>query len=301
MKLTSLDLNLLVVLRALLQEKHVTRAGRAVGLSQPATSAALARLRRHFGDELLVRVGQRYELTPLGMSLLDQVDSACELLERLFSARQGFDPATARRTFTLLTSDYSIAVLGEELIRITSREAPGVRLCLRQLGSLDVADLDTALRSVDGVLLPQGFISGYPSIHLYADRWMCLVSADNPAAHGEMQVEELAKMPWVTYYGRRTATIPAFTQLGLLGIEPRIDVVVESFQALPFLVAGTERVALIQERLARRYEGVTAVRAVDCPLDLPPLNEMMWWHPMHTRDPGHVWLREILVRSGSHL
>ena len=301
MKLASLDLNLLVVLRALLREKHVTRAGRAVGLSQPATSAALARLRRHFGDELLVRVGQSYELTPLGAVLLDQVDSACEVLERVFSAQQGFAPATARRTFTLLAPDYAVAVLGEELSRITRREAPNIRLCLRQLGQRAAGDLDTTLRAVDGVLLPQGVVDGYPSVYLYTDRWLLLVSSDSPSATRGITLDELSEKPWAACRGELENISPTLSQLGLPGVEQRIEVVAESFSALPFLVAGTDRVALIQEKLARRYAGLAAVRAIDCPLDLPPLNEMMWWHPAHTRDPGHIWLRETMARIGSRV
>src|SRR5687768_1422083 len=103
--LASLDLNLVVALRALLEERNVTKAGRRVGLSQPAMSAALARLRRHFDDDLLSRAGGHYELTALGLALLDRTAAACDLLERVFTSQADFDPAREEHEFTLIASD----------------------------------------------------------------------------------------------------------------------------------------------------------------------------------------------------
>lgn len=117
------DVATLPVLRALLVERNVTRAGESVGLSQPATSAVLARLRRRFGDQLLIRVGRDYELTPLAAGLLSRIESATEALERVFG--DDFDPATTNRQFSLALSDYTVAILFEELNRILAEEAPG--------------------------------------------------------------------------------------------------------------------------------------------------------------------------------
>ncbi len=296
MNLASLDLNLVIALRALLRTRNVTRAGREIGLSQPAMSAALARLRRHFGDELLVRTGGAYDLTPLGLTLIDPAETACELLERLFSAEADFDPAGSDREFTLIVADYALAVLGEELSRAVHEEAPGVGLRLQQISPAAIDDLDTTLRAVDGVLMPHGIIAGYPAVDLFTDRWLCLVAAENPIA--DLSMDDLASMPWVDLYYRPTAYTPASRQLALLGVEPRVEIVVESFQSVPFLIAGTSRIALIQERLARRYEGIAAVRTLECPFDAVPLAEAMWWHPVHARDAGHVWLRDLMARVG---
>jgi DNA-binding transcriptional LysR family regulator len=103
--LASLDLNLVVALRALLEERNVTNAGRRIGLSQPAMSAALARLRRHFDDDLLSREGGRYELTALGLALLDRTANACDLLERVFTSQADFDPTREEHEFTLIATD----------------------------------------------------------------------------------------------------------------------------------------------------------------------------------------------------
>jgi DNA-binding transcriptional LysR family regulator len=167
--LASLDLNLLVALRALLEERNVTRAGLRVGLSQPAMSAALARLRRHFGDELLVRNGNRYELTPLGTALHAPAVNSYAMLERLFTSRADFQPATERHEFTLLSSDYAIAVFGTALARVLHTEAPGVRLQFLNMPSEVVENAESVLSGVDGLLMPHGVIGDLPAVELYRD------------------------------------------------------------------------------------------------------------------------------------
>lgn len=297
MDLASLDLNLLVALRALLEERNVTRAGRRIGLSQPATSAALARLRRHFGDELLVRDGNSLQPTPLGTALLVPAAAACGLLERLFNSRADFDPATDRREFTLLASDYAVAVFGAELARALHARAPGVRLHFRHVGLPLVESPDTALSAVDGVLMPHGVISGFPTVELYRDEWVCLVAGDHPEIGDEITMDDLARLPWVVY--QRVFDTPATRQLNLLGLEPRVEVSTESFQLLPTLVAGTRRVALIQRRLAWALRDIAPVRTLPCPFDAVPVQEALWWHPVHTHDAAHVWLRRIAAETAA--
>lgn len=124
MNLARLDLNLVVALRALLEERNVTRAGQRVGLSQPAMSAALSRLRRHFDDDLLSRVGGHYERTALGQVLLERTSTAYDVIERLFASQATFDPAHESREFKLVASDYAVAVFGAELARVVHEVAP---------------------------------------------------------------------------------------------------------------------------------------------------------------------------------
>lgn len=298
--LRSQDLVSLPVLRALLHERNVTRAGEAVGLSQPATSAVLARLRRRFGDQLLVRVGREYELTPLATSLLSRLDAAVDALDRLFGDE--FDPATSAREFTLVASDYVFVVLGEELNRVMAEEAPGVGLDLRQLTSNTGLELDATLRQVDGVVMPHELVQGYPGEVLVRDRWVCLVAESNTVVGDELTGGDLARLPWVTQYSRLTPSyMPALRQLRALGVEPQVGVVVEGFQSVPFLVAGSNRVAFLQERLARRLEGLAPVRVVDSPVDVGELTVSIRWHPSATDDPGHRWLRHALRRAAARL
>jgi DNA-binding transcriptional LysR family regulator len=293
--LSNLDLNLVVALRALLEERNVTRAGRRIGLTQPAMSAALARLRRHFDDPLLSRTGSRYELTPLGAVLHDRAATACEVLERVFSSQADFDPATEVREFTLVSSDYGTAVFGVALARALHHEAPGVQLTFRQTAPGLLDNPNTLLSTVDGVLLPHGVIDDFPAVELFGDRWVCLISEDNPEVGDELTLDHLARLPWAVY--QRAYDAPVARQLSMIGISPRVEVSVPSFHLLPSLVAGTRRVAVAQGRLVDRCP-TRGVRVLPCPFPAVPLQEAMWWHPVHTRDAGHVWLRKVVAEVG---
>lgn len=296
--LSRLDLNLVVALRALLEERNVTRAGERVGLSQPAMSAALARLRRHFGDELLARTGNAYELTPLGAALRERSAAAHDVLERLFTSKAAFDPTTDTREFTLLGADYGTAVLGAELARALHEEAPGVRLTFRQFPE-DADDAAAALSTVDGALLPHGVINGFPSVDLYRDRWVCLVADDHPEVGDALTLDDLSRLPWAVY--QRPCDAPVARQLNMIGVRPRVEVSAQAFQLLPYLVEGTRRIALIQERLARRAVRAAAVRVLPCPFEAVPVREALWWHPLHTQDAAHEWLRSRAERVGAEL
>ncbi|QLJ06391.1 LysR family transcriptional regulator [Streptomyces sp. NEAU-sy36] len=299
MNLARLDLNLVVALRALLEERNVTRAGQRVGLSQPAMSAALARLRKHFDDDLLARVGGHYELTALGQVLLDRTATAYDVLERLFASQAAFDPSAEKREFRLFASDYAVAVFGAELARVVHQEAPGIRLRFTQTPPAVADDTATLLSATDGLLMPHGVISGFPTTDLYDDRWVFLVAENHPDVGETLTREDLARLPWVTY--QRTYDAPAVRQLGMLGVEPRVEVSVDSFQLLPLLVADTRRIALVQARLARLLRPVAAVRVVASPYEAVPLREALWWHPVHTHDAAHIWLRETATRVAERM
>ncbi len=261
-------------------------------------SAALGRLRRHFNDELLQRSGNRFVLTPLAEQLAARVTPALAAVQRVFDATPDFDPATAVREFTLVVSDYAAAVLGDPLATLVASEAPGVRLRLEQQTSYAVDHALETLRTVDGLVLPHGFLSDIPVVDLYEDTWVCIVADGNTRVGEQLTMETLAELPWVVTYHAPTAFTPAVQQLRSIGLEPDIRVVAETFLAVPFLVSGTERVALLQARLAERLATAAGVRVLPCPWAVVPLKEAFWWHPTLRADPAHQWLRRMLVEAG---
>lgn len=297
MQLTNLDLNLLAVLEALLNERSVTRAAQRLGRSQPAISASLARLRRHFDDQLLIRSGNGYELTPLAAQLVEPVEVAISTTRRVFSAQPHFDPDKSEREFVVLMSDYSLAVLGEPLARLTERHAPKVRLHIQQTNTDIVDDVHETLRTADALVLPHGFITDLPYTDLYTDDWVCLVSSDNAEVGDELAVHQLTELPWVITYHRPTAYTAATRQMRAQGIEPHISMITESFVTLPLLIAETNRIALIQRKLADQFRHLPGLRALECPFQPDPLVEALWWHPMNTPNPAHRWLREIMTEA----
>jgi DNA-binding transcriptional LysR family regulator len=297
----NLDLNLLTALDALLQERGVTRAAARMRLSQPALSASLARLRRHYGDELLTRVGNDYRLTPLAAQLKEQARAALSGVERVFSAQPEFDPASSTREFSLLTSDYMLTVLGDRVARLFAAEAPHGRIRFGNNTPERVDRADQGLLAVDLIVLPHGFLADVSHRDLYRDDWVCVVDAGNEAVGEALTMADLESLPWVATYHGPTASTQATRQLRMLGVEPRVQVVTESFMAVPGLVAGSGRIAMLQRRLVDLLPSTAGLRVLDPPFEAAPLVEAMWWHPIYDPDPGHRYLRDLLVRAAGDI
>src|SRR3954454_10890210 len=295
--LASLDLNLLVSLDALLQQRSVTKAAARMGLSQPALSASLARLRRHFGDELLSRTGNEYRLTPLAAQLRELARMALSGVERVFTAQPDFDPASSTREFSLFMSDYGVAVLGDTLAALLTEEAPNTRLRMSANTPSTVDRAEQMLLSTDLLVLPHGFVTDLSHRDLYRDEWVCVVSADNGEVGEELTVEDLESLPWVVTYHGPTASTPAARQMRMRGIEPKVQVVTENFLTVPGLVAGSNRVALLQRKLVDLLPLNVGVRALPCPVEVGQLVEAMWWHPVYDDDPEHAYLRSVVLRA----
>lgn len=291
--LATLDLNMLTALRALLQERSVTRAGSRLGLGQPATSAVLRRLRTHFGDQLLVRKGTSYDLSPLAATLLGTVEHAVAAAESVFLG-QGFDPATTRRTFTVMAADAALVHIGEHLLPALA-DTPNVTLEVATLTDTAMENVDATLRAVDALTMPRGILAGFPAADLWTDEYVLAVGADSPLTTENLGPATLAEMSWVSSFRGRP---PVIASLEAWGIRPRVQVVVPSYLALPMILArSTRHVALIQRRLARRLEPLGGVRFLPGPPLAPPIQVALWWHPSRDEDAGHVWFRRRVVEA----
>ncbi len=302
MELPSLDLNLVVVLHALLEERNVTRAGERVGLSQPGTSAALARLRRHFDDQLLERVGGSYVLTPLAQALQGQLGETLERLQRVLAAQPRFDPASTDRRFVVACSDSVLAVLGPPLVAAVTREAPSASLDVRSLDARVTTDPLALLRDVDLLVVPRGLFAlpDVPAVELYRDRWVCATWRGNTSVGDRLSLEDVSRARWVMPFQQLLMSSPADAALAALGVDRHCAVRVESFSVLDRLVVGTDLLVLFHERLAGELTA-RDLRVVELPVQLPPITETAWSHPSRRLDPGHRWLVEVVTGVGAGL
>lgn len=297
--LSRLDLNLLVSLDALLTERSVTRAAERLHLSQPALSASLARLRTHFDDPILARRGNSYDLTPLALRLTEHTTTALEAARRVFESQSVWDPSRSTREFSVYGSDYSFATVGREASRLASEQAPGVRLRFMLHTPTIIEDAANRLRSADGLLIPHGFLTDISATDLWRDRWVGIRDAEDEG--GPLSIDDLAARPWVlTYYGREAFT-SANRQLQQMGVEQRIEAVVEGFLTIGHYIEGTRRLGLVQEGLASALEAATNVRRFELPYDATPIVNALWWHPVHVHDPEHEWLRSLFSEAGARL
>ncbi|MCF6421217.1 MULTISPECIES: LysR family transcriptional regulator [Amycolatopsis] len=295
LRLSGLDLPLLHALHALLAERSVTGAAIRLGRSQPTLSSALARLRRHFGDDLLTRSGNHYVLTRFAEQLRPLTGVAVAAVERVFSAEAEFDPGETSREFTIVSSDNGISVVGGLLVARVAREAPGARIRFVPVTPESISRKDEFYRTVDGVLMPHGYLDLPRNIDLYTDRWVCVASAANTRIGDRLTMDHLRELPWVATFGDPLGRAPAWRQMEMLGVVPRVCATAESFLAMPQLVRACDAIALLQERVAALVADVPGLRILECPFDAIPLVEAFWWHPIHDDDPGHAWLRRCLT------
>jgi LysR family nod box-dependent transcriptional activator len=302
MELAGVDLNLLVALDALLDERSVTRAASRVGLSQPGMSNTLARLRKLFGDPLLVRDGLTLVPTPRAEALRRPVQEALGLIQHALDERPAFRPATDRATFSVSCSDYSVLMLIGPLVRRLAATAPGVTIQVLPRSADAVRllrDGDTDLVIEPAEIMPEVAL---PAQRLFADRWLCCVWAGSAEVGESMTMDTYLRLGHLVYsMGRRQPVSLVDEYLAHAKVPRRIEFTVESFLLAPFLLQGTDLVTLVLERAGPHLERTAAVRLLEPPLDLPPITEMLWWHPRHTIDPAHAWIRARIAEIAAEL
>jgi DNA-binding transcriptional LysR family regulator len=302
MTLGGTDLNLLLFLRVLLEEGNVTRAGARLDVGQPAMSAALAKLRRRFDDELLVRAGRDYELTPFARDLLPEVQHAARLMARALDVESHFDATSSERSFRLGMSDYAIAVLHEPLVRLLSATAPGVRLVIEHLGP-NARTSERILFDHDALIAPLGF--GFPgeSRPLWRDRMVVIADRRNSRlTGGRLTLTDLADLPHaVAAFGPGILT-PVDRVFGEVGVDRRIVLQVSGFLPLAFVIEGTEMVAVVPERLARMHQADSGpITVVEPPFGEVVLAEGYWFAADRLSDPAHRWLFDRLDQLSAEL
>ena len=297
----NLDLNLLPQLQILLELKNVSRAAERLQLSQPATSAAMARLRRHFDDELLVRNGRSYDLTPFAQSLIPLVAEAVLHIHRATRARSGFDPATSEREFIIAASDYAAALMVGPLRGILREEAPGASVDFVPTSGFQGQMADYS--KIDLLVGPTGYHLQGAGKQLFRDSFVAIAAAGNPLLQQpQLALVDLTTVPHaVGYFGEGIST-PADKLFETGGVQRRVAAVVAGFLSLPLLVEGTDLVALIPRMLAARAQrGADIVVLEFSEGTEASLVEAMYWHPSQTEDPASVWLRSVVQRACTRL
>ena len=295
--LRSVDINLIEVLDAVLTEQNLTRAGESLGMAQPAVSGALARLRQQFGDPLIVRKGRSSELTPVALRLQPAVRRAMVEIRTTLDFMPTFDPAATTRTFYVSGSDYAMGELSGPLQTLFREHAPGAHLDFASLPAAGVDPTDLLRRDV----LVSSTAAGLPGKNrsLFLDRFVCIVARDNSRLQrtDRLTIDDLREMRHAhTYLGSSVIT-PVDDMLAEVGVVPRLGVAVYGFIKVPFMVAGTDLIGFVPERIFLRYGEHLGLRVVDTPIPPRTLIEAAFWHPSRTNDPAIRWLLEMLVRA----
>jgi DNA-binding transcriptional LysR family regulator len=293
----SRDLSLLLALDALLQEGNVTHAARRLGLSTPATSHALARIRTRLGDPVLVRAGRRMVLTPRAERLRPQVRSLVEDATRALSPAAPFAPRSIERTFTIFTTDHVLLVLGPVVDRILRAEAPGVSL--RYLPSVveDWIPLRDGAADLSVCILGH-FPAEFRTRKLFTDAFTCVVRQDHPRVGQRITLDEYLALDHVVVapLGRPSHVDAVLAERGLAR---RIRRVVPYFLSGLLMAAQSDDVLTVSDRAALALATTLRLRLVEPPLPLAPYTLNLLWHPRLENEPANRWLREVFVRAAA--
>ena len=301
MHFRNLDLNLLVVLDSLLAEQSVSKTAEQLHLTQPAISNALARLRQHFQDDLLVRLGRKLVPTPLAQSLREPVRQTLLQIQTIADSRPSFDAAIERRRFTVVSSDYVAATLVAEAIRRLASAAPGVTIESMPLNERNLMGL--ARGDADVLIAPQNaLLDEHPSQLLFEERFICIAWSKNAEARAPLTLKQYLSHTHVVAAFEDTWMLPFDnTYLRALGRERKVGGIVPSFVLLPHLVIGTRFIATIQTRLARSAAQSFPLKMLQPQIDFPVIREMLQWHRNRERDLAHMWLRSFLLDTAGKI
>ena len=289
----ALDLNLLMALDALLLERNVTRAAARVGLTQSAMSHKLRRLRELFGDDLLVGGRQGMVPTERALALAGPVRRGLLELRSAIRSTAPFDPATAQRDFTIISSDYADLVILPRVLEHLSRTAPGIGLRMRPpTGAIHQALEDGSADLVMGRPV-EG--SGLRQRVVFEETLVVIVRPGHPALDGDgtsLPLERYLELGHVMMSADDEPG-PLDQMLATRGLSRRIVLRTPYFVGLPFMVARSELVAIVPRGLAEEAATVVPLRILPPPVPLPSTRIMMTWHERAHRDPAHEWLREL--------
>lgn len=298
MNLISVDLNLLLAFDVLVTERGVSRAAEKLGVTQPAVSHALKRLRYLFNDELLLRGPRGMEPTGRALSLHPAVQSVLANIHSIVSTGNAFEPAKTARTFRLTMSDAMSVEVLPTIARRIQREAPNIDLAVSTFGPQEacrkVADdeVDLAIGVIPHV--PQDLISR----ELYRDTLICVADKRNKRLKkGRMDLEDYLDSPHVTVARDGDTGIQLDEILNSMSIPRRIAVTVPHYLSVPSLIRGTDLVANTRRRLISVFRMSSDLIAfpVPLPMKVPELKFIQVWHKRYEGDIGHQWLRDLVL------
>ena len=297
MSLRNTDLNLLVAFDALMRECHVTRAAYRMDVSQSSMSLALSKLRLIFHDPLLVKTGKGLVPTERARYLMPRIEEILRGVDVLIHEEQPFDPSQASETITMIVIDYIDFVVVPHLMDELQRQAPNILLRIvgpnpRRLGEImSSGEIDMALTYFP---TPPGNVRTRP---LFKDRMVGIARADHPLFDRPLSLERYCDFAHVAIKpadGADMYNALIDSALSNEGYQRRIAVSKPTFMGVPFLIAQSDLISTMPERIAQRFTDIAAIRIFEPPLKLAPINVVLMWHDRIHNNPLHRWLRDLI-------
>jgi len=295
MNVADLDLNLLRAFDAIAAEGSVTVAGERIGLSQPAMSNALSRLRQLFDDPLFVRTPRGMRPTPFAQQLAQPVREALRLIQGALQQHAGFDPRSSGNTFRLFMSDIGEMVFLPGLLERIKHDAPGVKI---EVVRIPIKDVHTALEAGEldlAVGFLPGLTTGMLQQPLFREHYVCMLRADHPLIGAKVSAKQFreASHVVVSYAGTGHQVI-AETFLAE-GLGERIAVRVPHFLVVPMILARTDLIVTVPSRVAAIFAQTGNFKVLKLPLPMPSFEVRLHWHQRYNQDPANRWLRGVMA------
>lgn len=291
MNLHKVDLNLFIVFDAIYTEANLTRAGQIVGITQPAVSNALARLRETFNDPLFVRTAQGMVPTPMAQNIIAPVRNALQLLRVSVQESRTFNPLQANKTFRISMTDLTEAVIFPPLFQRLRRLAPNVKiesmLAKRRETTKELAAgrLDFAMDA------PLNTDPQVRHVKLLEDRYVCAMRRGHPLARDKLSVEEYLSLSHIHISSRRSGLGMVDLALGKMGLQRKIALRSQHYMMATQVIQHTDMAVTVPERFARRHD----LHQAALPVDIPPLETHIYWHESTDQDPANRWMREQMI------
>ncbi|WP_052223055.1 LysR family transcriptional regulator [Novosphingobium malaysiense] len=299
MHFKGLDLNLLVVLDALLEEVSVSKAAQRLHVSQPAISAALAKLRWHTGDELLEKIGRTVRLTPRAKEMIKPLKEILFQIESTVKGQSEINPQTLSRDFSISMTTYCAQILLPSMIDRLQAIAPNVTCQVEDIAFDSVTRikggaLDLCVTFLQTKLLnPRETLDELSYVPLFSDHWVLVSSKTNPKVKQGMNFDAFRALPYIEV---RPGGVPSLVErtLDQLTNRPRPVVSVPSFSLAIRSVIDTDCVTIVPSRIIDRHTR-PHLNVVDAPFAIPEIDECLVWHSRNDEEPGHRWFRSLLV------
>ena len=292
MNLSKVDLNLFIVFDAIYTEANLTRAGQIVGITQPAVSNALARLRETFNDPLFVRTAQGMVPTPMAQNIIGPVRNALQLLRVSVQESRIFNPLQANKTFRISMTDLIEAVILPPLFQRLRRQAPAVQI-ESFLAKRRETTKELAAGRIDfAVDAPLNTDPQVRHVKLLEDRYVCAMRKGHPLAKDKISLDDYLSLTHIHISSRRSGLGLVDLALGKMGIQRKIALRSQHYLMASQVMQQTDMAMTVPESFAHRH----GLHAVDLPVnDVPAQETHLYWHESTDQDPANRWMREQLI------
>lgn len=297
MNLRSIDLNLLVVFDAIYATGNISAAADSIGMSQPAMSNALRRLRNAVNDPLFIRHPHGVSPTQKADELAPVIHQALYALRTALTPPGDYDYATDTSTFRIATEELGEIVLTPSLVRKLSQTAPGIHLVVSPQIRHEVHD-DMRYGRIDMSIdyIRQRSAKHIEHLHLFDERRVCVFRRDHPVITGDtISMDCYLRTPHVILNQRVRGMTSVQSFLNEQGVTRDVAMQVPGYHSVPLILESTDYIATVPRRIAQHFSDTYALRHVELPFNMPPLSFYLQWHRPKTGDPRHTWFRNLMV------